>query len=187
MIHFQHSARWFATLLLVASFAGAEEPTATRVRSSQPAAPAQLSGAGVSKSNVAPDVQEKGRARRDVAVGADIGSTTVGSGQQRQEEMVVVGRATKIARRNLPNTVDTLRTEDIARCPVQTLEGVLQGRINGADIRSTLGFPGGRMQVKLRGVTTLNAHHEPLYVIDGVLFYGMGISHSAKNTFVLSN
>jgi len=87
----------------------------------------------------------------------------------RLEELVVVGRATEISRRNLPNAVATISAEEIERTPTESFEKAIQGKVAGALVETNSGAPGGGVQVRLRGASTINAASEPLYVVDGVI------------------
>jgi len=85
------------------------------------------------------------------------------------EEVVVTGQSTGIEKQNLPNAVATVGADELTRAPTGTLESALQGKIPGALIQSNSGAPGGGIQVVLRGVSTINASAEPLFVVDGIV------------------
>ncbi|UCF21678.1 MAG: SusC/RagA family TonB-linked outer membrane protein [Gemmatimonadota bacterium] len=87
----------------------------------------------------------------------------------RLEELVVTGTATEISRLNLANTVATLSAEEIQPTPAQTLDKAIQGKVAGALVETNSGAPGGGVQTRLRGVSTINGLSEPLYVVDGVI------------------
>jgi TonB-linked SusC/RagA family outer membrane protein len=87
----------------------------------------------------------------------------------RLEQVVVTGQATSVARRNLANAVSTVAGEDVQRAPAQTIDKALQGKIPGAVISTNSGAPGGGVQINMRGVNTINASSDPLWVIDGVV------------------
>ncbi|MGH7718457.1 MAG: SusC/RagA family TonB-linked outer membrane protein [Gemmatimonadaceae bacterium] len=85
------------------------------------------------------------------------------------ETQVDTGEATSVARRNLANDVAVVNGDELDRAPTPTIENALQGKVAGAYIQANSGAPGGGMQVQLRGVTTINANVDPLYVVDGVI------------------
>jgi TonB-linked SusC/RagA family outer membrane protein len=85
------------------------------------------------------------------------------------EELVVTGQATGTLRRNLANAVSTVRTSDLGFAPAASVEQQVQGKVAGADIQANSGAPGGGLQVRLRGITSVNADAQPLYVVDGVI------------------
>jgi TonB-linked SusC/RagA family outer membrane protein len=94
------------------------------------------------------------------------------------EAIVVTGRATEVERRNLGNSVATVTAQEIERVPAQSLEKQLQGKVAGADIQKNSGAPGGGIQVDLRGIASINATSEPLYVVDGVIISNVAIPNN---------
>jgi TonB-dependent starch-binding outer membrane protein SusC len=96
------------------------------------------------------------------------------------EEVVVTGQSTGIERQNLPNAVATVGADELTRAPTSTLESALQGKIPGALIQSNSGAPGGGIQVNLRGVSTINAGAEPLWVVDGIVVSNDAIPNGAN-------
>ncbi|HUG01939.1 MAG TPA: SusC/RagA family TonB-linked outer membrane protein [Longimicrobiales bacterium] len=84
------------------------------------------------------------------------------------DELVVTGAATAMSRQVLANAVSTVSDEELDRAPAATIEHSLQGKVAGAVIDGNSGAPGGGVQVRLRGVSTINGVSEPLYVVDGV-------------------
>jgi TonB-dependent starch-binding outer membrane protein SusC len=133
---------------------------------------------GVPEGRVTLHVEEQDHVRRDVPVGSDVASITVELNQSYVEELVVVGRATEVARKNLANAVSTVKADDLSRSPSATVDAALQGKVAGANIQGNSGAPGGGMQIKLRGVSTINAQSAPLYVVDGVIISDVAISNS---------
>jgi len=95
------------------------------------------------------------------------------------EEVVVTGQSTGIERQNLPNAVATVSGSELTRAPTGTLESALQGKIPGALIQANSGAPGGGIQVNLRGVSTINAGTDPLFVVDGVVISNDAIPNGA--------
>jgi TonB-linked SusC/RagA family outer membrane protein len=85
------------------------------------------------------------------------------------QEIVITGQATGVERQNLPNAVSTVSSSELNRAPAPTLESALQGKIPGAYIQANSGAPGGGYQLNLRGVSTINASVDPLYVVDGIV------------------
>lgn len=93
------------------------------------------------------------------------------------DELVVTGRATQVERRNLASAVSSVSGEAINETPQQTVDQALQGRVAGATISKNSGAPGGGIQVEMRGVTTINAGSQPLYVVDGVVVSNASIAN----------
>ena len=91
------------------------------------------------------------------------------------EEIVITGQTTGVERQNLPNAVATVSGGELNRAPAPTLESALQGKIPGAYIQANSGAPGGGYQLNLRGVSTINASVDPLYVVDGIVISNVAI------------
>ena len=116
------------------------------------------------------------RAQRvEVPVGLDVVTITMTRDVFRLEDVVVTGQATGVQRRNLPNAVATVTSADLGDTPTASIEQQLQGKVAGADIQTNSGAPGGGVQVRLRGITSINATAEPLYVVDGVVVSDVSI------------
>ncbi len=90
-------------------------------------------------------------------------------------DVVVTGQATVVDRRNLANAVATVSQEEVSRVSAQSVEYALQGKVAGATISANSGAPGGGVQMRLRGITSINASSEPLYVVDGVVMSNVAI------------
>ncbi len=110
-----------------------------------------------------------------VAAGATSANVNLTVDYLQVEELVVTGRATQVARINLPNSVESVSGSELEEVPQETLDKALQGRVTGAVIASNSGAPGGGIQLNLRGSSSVNAAAEPLYVIDGVIVSNVGI------------
>ncbi|HEX2250187.1 MAG TPA: SusC/RagA family TonB-linked outer membrane protein, partial [Gemmatimonadales bacterium] len=96
------------------------------------------------------------------------------------EEIVITGQATGVERQNLPNAVSTVSASELNRAPSPTLESALQGKIPGSYIQANSGAPGGGYQLNLRGVSTINASVDPLYVVDGIVISNAAIPNGAN-------
>lgn len=119
-----------------------------------------------------------GHKRGEVRLGAgESGPVTIALNRDpfKLEEVVVTGQATGQERRNLANAVATVSSEDLDQTPTPSLEQQLQGKVAGADIQTNSGAPGGGVQVRMRGITSINAPAEPLYVVDGVILSDVAI------------
>ena len=85
------------------------------------------------------------------------------------EAQVITGAATTVNRANVATDVAVLNADQVNRVPTPTVENALQGKVAGAQVVSNSGAPGGGMQIRLRGVTSIFGASDPLYVVDGVL------------------
>lgn len=84
----------------------------------------------------------------------------------RIEEVVAIGYGTK-RKRDITSAVSTINMEDIGDIPVANASRLLQGQAAGVVVRQRSGSPGEQMNVTIRGVGSLGAGSDPLYVVDG--------------------
>ncbi len=91
------------------------------------------------------------------------------------EEVVITGVATGVSRQNLANAIAKVDGDDISAVSSQSVEDALQGKVAGADIQRNSGAPGGGLQIRLRGVSSINATAQPLWVVDGVIVSDVAI------------
>ncbi len=87
------------------------------------------------------------------------------------EEVVAVGYAT-VTKRELTGSVVSIKAESMKERPVSNFAEVLQGNASGVSINSTSGAPGSDVQVRIRGLGSINSSVNPLYVIDGLPYSG---------------
>jgi len=92
-------------------------------------------------------------------------------------EVIVTGQGTGISRRNLANNVASVRGDQLTLAHSQSVESALQGMVPGAVITANSGAPGGGMQVRMQGVTSIFGRSQPLYVVDGIPVANTAISN----------
>lgn len=84
------------------------------------------------------------------------------------DEVVVVGYGT-MRKSDVTGSISTAKGSDIIKGQnFNALDG-LKGKAAGVSIFSNTGQPGGEMRVIIRGIATINASADPLYVVDGVV------------------
>jgi TonB-linked SusC/RagA family outer membrane protein len=71
-------------------------------------------------------------------------------------------------KREVTGAVSSVKGEEIQNLPLQSFDRALQGRAAGVQIRSSNGLPGGAVNIRIRGVGSINAGNEPLFIVDGV-------------------
>jgi TonB-dependent starch-binding outer membrane protein SusC len=81
------------------------------------------------------------------------------------EEVVVVGYGTQ-RKSDLTGAVASVKSTDIEKMPVATTDQILQGRAAGVTVTTNSGSPGSPVQIRVRGVGTIN-NSSPLFVVDG--------------------
>ncbi len=82
------------------------------------------------------------------------------------EEVVVIGYGSQRKRDVISaiSTIDVSKTRDI---PISNVTQLLEGQAPGVSAKQTTGAPGKEFEVTIRGLGSLGAGSEPLYVIDG--------------------
>ena len=81
-------------------------------------------------------------------------------------EVLVVGYATQ-RKADLTGAVSSIKSSDIASLPVGGADQILQGKAAGVAVTQSTGAPGDAINVRIRGVGTIN-NNNPLYIIDGI-------------------
>ena len=88
------------------------------------------------------------------------------------DEVIVIGYGS-VKKQNLTSSVSKMTDEAVKERPVATLGEALAGNLAGVRAQSTSGVPGEELQIRIRGVNTINGSSDPLYVIDGVPYESM--------------
>ncbi|MGQ2169491.1 SusC/RagA family TonB-linked outer membrane protein [Ornithobacterium rhinotracheale] len=61
-----------------------------------------------------------------------------------------------------------IKSEELNKVPLTSVDQALQGKVAGLNITGSSGTPGSAQYIRIRGVNSINAGKNPLYVIDGV-------------------
>lgn len=69
----------------------------------------------------------------------------------------------------------------IENIPFQSFDRSLQGRVAGLAIKTAGGIPGGVINARIRGVGSIFAGNEPLYIVDGVLLNNVSYSQFTQS------
>ena len=87
------------------------------------------------------------------------------------DEVVAIGYGTQ-RRRDITGSVTSITGDDITDVPISRMDEALIGRVPGLDVVSTGNNPGDGTQILLRGRRSFEASNEPLFILDGLPFYG---------------
>ncbi len=93
------------------------------------------------------------------------------NGDNRLDEVMVVAYGTA-KRAEFTGSASVVKADQIADALVTSVTSVLQGKVSGVQSLSSDGRPGGSPKLRIRGVGSINASQDPLYVVDGVPFDG---------------
>jgi TonB-linked SusC/RagA family outer membrane protein len=83
--------------------------------------------------------------------------------------VVVVGYGTQ-RRRELTGAISTV-SKAVLEHPTVSFDSMLGGAVAGLNVTQVSGQPGAGSAIRIRGGNSINASNEPLYVIDGFIFY----------------
>ncbi|MGH1366629.1 MAG: SusC/RagA family TonB-linked outer membrane protein [Calditrichia bacterium] len=97
------------------------------------------------------------------------------------DEIVVIGSTIRATRKELGNTVTTIKPQDLAN--KENLTTALQGKVPGARVTQNSGDPAGGFSVTLRGVSSIFGSSDPLYVLDGVVISNQSANVTNLNVF----
>lgn len=89
-------------------------------------------------------------------------------------------------RRELTGTISSIKGEVFQDLPLQSFDRAMQGRIAGVQVTSHSGQPGGTLRVQVRGLGSVNAGTEPLYIVDGVQISPAGLSGQGSQNALAS-
>ncbi len=83
-------------------------------------------------------------------------------------EVVVTGYGGSVNKREFTGASSKVNGKQFENMAVQTFDRALQGRAAGVQVTSANGVPGGAVQIRIRGLGSISAGSDPLYVVDGV-------------------
>lgn len=73
-----------------------------------------------------------------------------------------------IPERNLTTAVSRISAKELEEMQAVSIDQALQGRLAGVDITASSGDPGAAMNIRIRGVSTINSSANPLIIVDGM-------------------
>ncbi len=89
----------------------------------------------------------------------------------------------RLRRKNVVASFDEVNTQKIFHTPALSIDQYMQGRVSGLHVVNRSGDPGSGAFSLLRGVNSLNANTQPLYVVDGIPITSLGVFESNLEGF----
>jgi len=83
------------------------------------------------------------------------------------DEVVVVGYGVQ-KKRDVSTAVSSVKADALANNPSTDFRQALAGKMPGVQVTVPSGDPEGSVSIRVRGISTVNAGSDPLYVVDGV-------------------
>ena len=91
------------------------------------------------------------------------------------DEVIVTGYGT-FKKSSFTGAASTMSPDKLKDVPTVSMEDKLAGSIPGVQISSFSGAPGATTSIRIRGMGSMNAGNDPLYVIDGTPMLSGNIS-----------
>ena len=83
------------------------------------------------------------------------------------DEVVLVGY-TKVSKKDVTNSVSSVKAEAIKDMPSTNAAEAIQGRMAGVQVSLSEGSPGADVDIVIRGGNSITGSNAPLYIVDGV-------------------
>ena len=83
------------------------------------------------------------------------------------DEVVVIGYGTQ-RKSDLTGSVASIKSTELAKTTLTSLEQGLQGRIAGVNVTQGDAAPGAGITIEIRGTNSILGGNQPLYVVDGI-------------------
>jgi len=87
---------------------------------------------------------------------------------QQLNDVVVVGYSSK-KQSALTSAVTVVSSEQLKDVTTNNVGSMLQGKVAGLQVVNSSGAPGASPDIRLRGVSSVNANQSPLFVVDGII------------------
>lgn len=116
------------------------------------------------------DVSYIGMKNQSVKAGQNIKITLISDNTSLDEVMVVAYGTTK--RSTFTGSAGEMKAEDISKHITSTATSALSGSVAGVQTISSSGEPGSAPNIRIRGIGSMAASSEPLYIVDGAPYDG---------------
>ncbi len=128
-----------------------------------------------------------GYTTREVTVGTQstINVSLSSSSQQLDEVMVVAYGTAK--KSTFTGSAVVVKADEIKDAPNTSFQNSLIGKVSGVQVTTASGQAGSTPSIKIRGIGSMNASSEPLYVIDGVPVMSGNSGQMSDYTYATNN
>ena len=94
-------------------------------------------------------------------------SVILDSDDKALDEVIVVGYGTTRREANT-GSITSVSAKELADIPATSFDKMLSGKMAGVAVTQASGQPGTAATIRVRGISSINAGNEPLYVVDGI-------------------
>ncbi|MBC7922608.1 MAG: TonB-dependent receptor [Ferruginibacter sp.] len=124
-----------------------------------------------------------GLVSQEIAVGSRTAiDVQLASNVRLLSEAVIIGYGAAVSKKEATGATSNVRGDAITNLPLQSFDRAMQGRVAGVQISSANGTPGGAVSVRIRGVGSITAGTQPLYIVDGVQLNNRSDGGATANT-----
>jgi len=99
--------------------------------------------------------------------GKSVVNITLDYDAQALDEIITVAYGT-VKKGSFTGSADVINADEIKNTPTTTFQNAIIGKAPGVQVTSGSGQAGSVTNIRIRGIGSMNASNEPLYVIDGV-------------------
>jgi TonB-linked SusC/RagA family outer membrane protein len=116
------------------------------------------------------EVKSIGYVTKDLTVTTDQQNIIVPLEEDNKQlgEVVVTGYSNK-KRADLTSAISVVSADKLKDVTTNDVGSMLQGKVSGLQVVNSSGVPGASSEIRLRGVSSVNASQSPLFVVDGVI------------------
>lgn len=109
-----------------------------------------------------------GMETQEITIGQrDIINVTMATATSNIDEVLVIGYGTQ-SKRRLTDNIAKVSGADISEIPTPGFQSLLSGKASGVQVMQTNGKVEAGISVRIRGVASIGAGADPLYVLDGI-------------------
>ncbi|MES2559275.1 MAG: TonB-dependent receptor [Bacteroidota bacterium] len=94
-------------------------------------------------------------------------SITLKEDSKALDDVVVVGYGTKL-KREVTGSIAKINAKELNDMPIPSFESALQAKLPGVQVTTGSGVAGSSAVIRIRGVASISAGGDPLYVVDGI-------------------
>lgn len=111
-----------------------------------------------------------GYTNKEIIIGANDNNITISmdADDKQLNEVVVVGYSDK-KRSELTSAVSVVSADKLKDVTSNNVGSMLQGKVAGLQVINSSGVPGASPEIRLRGISSVNASQDPLFVVDGII------------------
>ena len=105
----------------------------------------------------------------EVKVGENL-QITLHSAEETLEEVMVVAYGGKTKKVDFVGSAAVVTAQKIEKRPITNIISALEGATAGIQMTSASGQPGSAASIRIRGISSINAGNDPLFVVDGMAY-----------------